>query len=255
MTHKEFKRRLLIALHKTQRPKSFNSYIDPREAATAFNLSYEPGELRACIKDFDNHGYLTVTYTIGGGEDGGLNCSLTSSGIEEAEELEANFPELATVKNDEIAEIASDIAASDKALPPGTIQTTTVEVAGEVGKTIYQDISEGFTNNDRDKQAPASDRTVAIDHNSEEYKSLDKNLAELVSLVKSDRTNDFENRDQILKEIEAGRTLLSSPTTRVAAISSVLGGALMYLAEKFVDTAIGDVSQAAWSALKILVGM
>ena len=104
---------------------------------------------------------------------------------------------------------------------------------------------------------PASDRTVALDHNSADYLEAIVSLDRLILIVRT--SNIFLERDPAdherrLAELEAGRKLLESKLASVSTLRAVLLGTLAYLATKFADAPIGEAATAAWNALKALVG-
>ncbi|MBX3488734.1 hypothetical protein [Parvibaculum sp.] len=104
-------------------------------------------------------------------------------------------------------------------------------------------------------EIPASDRLVKLDHNSNEYQEATHHLDELIEAVGADRSNDFEDKDQRLAELKAGRELLNSNTASPTKIEAVLYGSLGYLATKFADEPIGALAAATWAAIKILLGL
>lgn len=91
MKTKEKRERLLVGIYLSAKADGFDRYLDIREIADALNLERNSGELRLWVKDLDQTGKLEVSYTLGGGSDGGMSGMLTSYGLEEAEDLiEAN---------------------------------------------------------------------------------------------------------------------------------------------------------------------
>ena len=118
------------------------------------------------------------------------------------------------------------------------------------GKTNNPPEEEGL-----DRNAPASDRIVPLDHNSAGYKDATTKLEEVISATEADRTNDFEEKEQILAELNAGKTLLKSASVRASAIAAVLGSALLFLAKLFAEKAIGEMASTAWAAIKTLIGL
>jgi hypothetical protein len=70
-----------------------NAYYDPREVAQAARLDWRPGMLRVVAKDLHDSGYIDLSQTLGGGEDGGMDARILASGMEHAEELLNDHPE------------------------------------------------------------------------------------------------------------------------------------------------------------------
>jgi hypothetical protein len=95
MRMKEFKDALLVAMLRHQKQVGYSSYFEPRDAAKAAGLSYEAGQIRLCLNDFDERGLVRAAFTMGGGPDGGLGSMLTAAGVEAAEEAEIRIPDLA----------------------------------------------------------------------------------------------------------------------------------------------------------------
>src|SRR6185437_9536107 len=103
---------------------------------------------------------------------------------------------------------------------------------------------------------PASDRIVTLNHNSDAYKETVETLDKLEDAV--EQANDYpdaEDKEQRLAELSAGKRLLSSARVRVAAAVAVLSPLLLWLADKFVGSLIGQIAQTAWQALKVLFGL
>ena len=64
--------------------------------------------------------------------------------------------------------------------------------------------------------------------------------------------NDHEQR---LAELQAGRLLLESEWVDISKVQATLFAVLTYLSLKFADVPIGEASQAAWEAVKALLGL
>ncbi len=105
-------------------------------------------------------------------------------------------------------------------------------------------------------EIPASDRTVSIDHNAPEFKASSYALDKVEqAIVTSNVYDDPVDKEQRLAELSAGKKLLSSVRVRVQAIQTVLLRCLKYLAEKFIDNAVGILAMAALTALATLLGI
>jgi hypothetical protein len=101
--------------------------------------------------------------------------------------------------------------------------------------------------------APASDRIVTLDHNSEAYIQTIQGLDSLVEAL--EQVNDYpdaEDKEQKLAELSAGRRLLRSARLRYAAIVAVLTPPLAWLGEKFAGGLVGQLAATVWQALKRL---
>jgi hypothetical protein len=102
----------------------------------------------------------------------------------------------------------------------------------------------------------AAEQTVELDHGAPEYQRATSALGAVTEAVR--QSNDYassepEDREQRLAELEAGNRLLKAGRVRLAALVAVLLPALMYLANKFVDAAIGEAAAEAVAALKGLI--
>jgi hypothetical protein len=103
---------------------------------------------------------------------------------------------------------------------------------------------------------PASDRIVALDHNSEAYIQTTEGLDKLVEVL--EQVNDYpdaDDKEQKLAEISAGRRLLRAVKVRYAVIAAILGPPLAWLSEKFAGGLVGQVAGTVWQALKGLIGL
>lgn len=97
---------------------------------------------------------------------------------------------------------------------------------------------------------PASDRTVQIDHNSNDYRSIDEGLQKLEKDIST--FNDYPDetdKDQRIAELNAGRTLLKATRVRADAIFAVLYKLLTYISKKFSDNWIGAAATALLAAI------
>ncbi len=119
---------------------------------------------------------------------------------------------------------------------------------------------EGYPNQvlGRGLSIPASNRTVTLDHNSQTYKEAVASLDTAIETVRGDNeyaVEEPEDHRQRLAELEAGKRLLDAPKIDVSAARETLVRCLKYLAEKFVDHAIGLAAGAAITALLALLGV
>ncbi len=94
--------------------------------------------------------------------------------------------------------------------------------------------------------APASDRTVPLNHNAPAYRELIEALDKLErALVGLNDYDDADDKAQRIAEISAGRRLLEAPRTRLDAVRITVGAGLKYIAKKFADTALGKLALVA----------
>lgn len=95
---------------------------------------------------------------------------------------------------------------------------------------------------------PASDRVVSLGHNSPPQVEVAEKIDELTELLRT--TNEFpgsdEEKDQILGELFAGKSLLHSDQVRVSAVRETIGSALRWLMEKAAGSVVGRAAGAVW---------
>ncbi|WP_409743876.1 hypothetical protein [Ferrovibrio sp.] len=101
---------------------------------------------------------------------------------------------------------------------------------------------------------PASDRSVAIDHNSQQYHEAVTALSEVENLVRESNEISPDDREMRTAEIIAGKTLLGAVRVRLSAIVPVLLNALQRLFKNFADRLIGIAAGKAVDALLKLLG-
>lgn len=106
--------------------------------------------------------------------------------------------------------------------------------------------------------APASDRVVRIDHNSQTYRDADSAIQEALRLATE--SNEVaaaapEEREQAIAELEGGRRLLKAVRVRADAAWAIIAPPLKWLASKFVDTAVGKVFDLTLIAIAALLGI
>jgi hypothetical protein len=103
---------------------------------------------------------------------------------------------------------------------------------------------------------PASDRTVALDHNSPDYAEAVRALDEVEqALEQSNDYDDADDKEQRIAEVSAGRRLLQATRVRGEALIALIFRGLTYLAKKFADIAIGAAATAALAFLGRLTGL
>lgn len=105
---------------------------------------------------------------------------------------------------------------------------------------------------------PASDRVVAIDHNTPAYRNLADSLDTIEQAASG--SNELamqhpEERERIVAELGAARRLLTAARARVDAVISVLVPALKWLSAMVRDTAVQIAITAAIAALAMLLGV
>lgn len=92
--------------------------------------------------------------------------------------------------------------------------------------------------------APASDRMVSVDHNSSAFLELQSGIRGTLDEVR--KLNDLDETDQMVAaELRASLELIEAPMVNTQLIERVLFSSLRYLADKFVDNAVGMAAGAA----------
>jgi hypothetical protein len=92
MKLREKRERLMVGLYLAAQEKGFTSYIDLRTVAERIALERRAGELRTIAYSLRDTGYIDEAFSMGGDEQG-LQMSLTAAGIEAAEDLLDEHPE------------------------------------------------------------------------------------------------------------------------------------------------------------------
>jgi hypothetical protein len=118
--------------------------------------------------------------------------------------------------------------------------------------------NENLPSADPSSPIPAADRVVTLDHNSAGYQRIEEQLDKLAEVVRGSnevRRADPDEADQRIAELDAGTRLLKARRVRLAAIATVLVPALLWVAEKFADTIVGNLATQLIEALKLMLGL
>lgn len=105
---------------------------------------------------------------------------------------------------------------------------------------------------------PASDRIVAVDHNSADYKTIETNLETLERAVQTSNAlgaESPEERDRVVAEISATRRLLKATRARMEAVLALIVPALKWIGSKITDGAVQIAIAAAIAALAAMFGV
>ena len=109
-----------------------------------------------------------------------------------------------------------------------------------------------------DRAAPASDRTVTIDHNSDPYKSAVEALDRVVQEFKADHRVDNElgaQKTALTSALEAGKEYLTDTEIRVRIAFSLIIEPLRMLVEKYDQVLVGALAATALAAIVKLLGL
>lgn len=101
-------------------------------------------------------------------------------------------------------------------------------------------ITEADPNVDRGEQReiPASDRIVKINHNAPEYQKIIEKLEELEASISKSNSIENEDKDRFQAELKAGEGILKGKTARIEVIKTLLVKGLKYIIEHVADVAI-----------------
>lgn len=102
------------------------------------------------------------------------------------------------------------------------------------------DLPDADPNVDRGEQReiPASDRIVKINHNAPEYQEIIEKLEELEASIRKSNSIENEDKDRLQAELKAGEGILKGKTARIEVIKTLLVKGLKYIIEHVVDVAI-----------------
>ncbi len=117
----------------------------------------------------------------------------------------------------------------------------------------HEAISQG-----RDIQyAPASDRIVRLDHNSQTYQEAIESLNELVQEVAKSNSlgGDPEEKERTLAELKAVQSLLSAVSIRVSPVMTTLRPAIGWVVGTAGAGIIGTLAYNAWEKIMLLLGI
>jgi hypothetical protein len=107
--------------------------------------------------------------------------------------------------------------------------------------------------------APASDRTVSLDHNGDPYKDAVANLDKLIAEFKDDHRLDNElgaEKPALLDALEAGRKLLDDSTINIRIGIALIVEPIKIVIEKYKDKIIeGVVSGLAHGTLDLILSL
>jgi hypothetical protein len=140
-----------------------------------------------------------------------------------------------------------------------TLSSAQVRLTGR-GWDHYEDLLDEYGLREETTEppvAPASDRLVALDHNSAAYIEADSRLSEAIKALRENneyKASDPEDYEQRIAELEGGQRLLKAPRIRLGAVIEVLIRALQWLAVKLADTVAGKMIEKALTALATLLG-
>ena len=106
--------------------------------------------------------------------------------------------------------------------------------------------------------APASDRLVTVNHNTDEYKEAVSALDEVILSIVGD--NEYgaerpEEKEGLLDALRGGQKLLDALEVSLAAVKATLLPALQYVADNFTKGVIAALATSAIAAVSKLLGL
>lgn len=106
-----------------------------------------------------------------------------------------------------------------------------------------------------ENQIPAADRYVSSQDNQSSVSDIRQKVEALTTAVQADRSNDFDDKEGRLAELAALDLLLGQTLISVPLVEKILNETVRYLAEKFVDNAVGIAANAVLLAAAALFGI
>jgi hypothetical protein len=133
------------------------------------------------------------------------------------------------------------------------------EIADSNGYDLYEEIEEFEKNSETGTtHVPASDRVVSIDHNSQEYLKVRREIDDVTAAARASNSlsaNAGVELDQRLAEIEAGKILLNAPQANPGLVEKLIIPALKRIAEKIADNLIAILVNSVIAGLLALLGL
>jgi len=107
------------------------------------------------------------------------------------------------------------------------------------------DLTDADPNVNRDEQRdiPASDRIVKINHNAPEYQEIIEKLEELENSIRKSNSIENEDKDRLQAELKAGEGILKGKTARIEVIKTLLVKGLKYIIKHVTDAAIAVTAE------------
>jgi hypothetical protein len=103
------------------------------------------------------------------------------------------------------------------------------------------------------KNIPAADRVVSVNHNSPAYDELDTALDDLQAALEKTNLGDSRTRVRATAEVSSGRRLLQATAVRLQALAQVLLKGLKWIAVAFLGSAIEGLATRALEKLLELI--
>jgi hypothetical protein len=104
----------------------------------------------------------------------------------------------------------------------------------------------------RRKRAPAANRYVQLDDNSQTYQTATARLEELIKSASEIRVNDWPEKEGVLASLNAALSMLKTKYVNKSAIIAAVSSGTTFILLKFVDAPIAELASNTWKAVKAL---
>lgn len=137
----------------------------------------------------------------------------------------------------------------DRILDEGVLEEWDLRDAYNEDYLLVQKIAE------KDETVPASDRSVALDHNSASYADAMEKLDEASEAIRGFNGETDYNKEEVVGELTAAKVLFQSRKIRIGAVVAVVLTPLYSAYNDVGAEAIKPVISAAIDAIKLLFGL
>lgn len=138
------------------------------------------------------------------------------------------------------------------------IREINAQIFDPFGRDLLKDLFRHSPLETKSANVPASDRIVAIDHNSPDYRQAETHLETLERTVQSSNAlgaESPEERDRVVAEISATRRLLKAARARIDAVWALVVPALKWIGSKITDNVVQIAITAVIAALAAIFGV
>lgn len=135
------------------------------------------------------------------------------------------------------------------------IDATCTHIFNPAARDLRKYLARYTDDSNSERNIPASDRVVKIDHNSSGYEEALLSLDSVEMALQAVNDIDPVEKEQRVAEIKAGRSLLQATQARAESIISVLYKSLKYITKKFTDHYLGAAAAGALTLIGRLTGL
>lgn len=120
---------------------------------------------------------------------------------------------------------------------------------------LWEQVEGNGTTNSENNAAPASDRVVRLDHNSNQLREVIVTVDNAIRAIEGlNEELDVETAQRVI-EVVAGRKLLEGPQVDLMFVEALLVGGLRYLAAKTISISVDTAIKAALAAVLLYFGL